>query len=321
VLIPSSERPDHHHASSGPGVREDNPASGEASAVFIGDRFLDPDEPARISLFDRGYLHGDAVFETLRTYRCRPFRLRAHLDRLLTGARILGIDPPLSVQQMIAVVDEAIARTALDAAHIRVTLSRGPGGPGLGASGCGSPLISVVAGPLRRYPPCAYREGIPTSAVSARRIPGACIPSTFKSANYLPAVLARRELDVRGQTEGLVLSVDGELVGGTVSNLFLVRAGELQTPWLHSSCLPGVTRAAVLELSSELGIRAREQRLELPDLVHADEAFFTNSLMELLPIRAVDGRRLRTVPGAVTERLRGALINLIERETEDDRSS
>jgi branched-subunit amino acid aminotransferase/4-amino-4-deoxychorismate lyase len=150
--------------------------------------------------------------------------------------------------------------------------------------------------------------------VSRRRIPNTCIPSSFKSANYLPCVLARRELDSRGQIEGLVLSIDGELVSGTVSNLFLVRDGVLYTPRLSSGCLPGVTRAAVLELSSRLGISAHEERLEPSALVDVDEVFFTNLVMTLLPVRAIEDRLLAAAPGPITKRLQHALADLIDQE-------
>jgi branched-chain amino acid aminotransferase len=284
-----------------------------AVVVFHNDHFLSEAEPPAVSLFDRGYSHGDAVFETLRAYRGRPFRLDAHLDRMFIGISTLGIACPLSRADIGGVVCEAIDKTGLDAVQVRVTVSRGECGSGIGTADCGRATVTAIARPFVGYPNDAYRHGIATSIVSARRIPNACIPTTFKSANYLPSVLARRELDSRAQLEGLVLSVDGEVVGGTVSNVFMVCEGELHTPALSSGCLPGVTRQAIIELAARLGVPVREHRLLPSVLEDVDELFFTNSLMELLPAAVVAMRSI-AAPGPITRRLHAELLELIDSE-------
>ncbi|MCE9545402.1 MAG: aminotransferase class IV, partial [Planctomycetia bacterium] len=249
-----------------------------STIVYIDGRFTTASE-AKVSLLDRAYLFGDSVFDTLRTYQGVPFRLGQHLDRLMHSARVLGIPLHQNCAELAELTQETVRRSGLDEAYVRITLSRGEGGRGLSPVGCDQPVLSIIARPLSPYPAEAYRDGIRSMTVNTRRVPAACLDPSIKCGNYLPSIMARRELDVVGMIEGVQLGVNGTVVCGTVSNLFIVRDGELRTPDVASGCLPGVTRAAILELAAEIGLKCIETTLRPADLAAADEMFFCNTLM------------------------------------------
>jgi branched-chain amino acid aminotransferase len=284
------------------------------AVVYLRDRFLAPDEPPLVSLFDRAYLLGDSIFETLRAYHGVPFRLGQHLDRLAYASAVAGITIPLPRPALEHVITTGLVRAGLPDASIRITVSRGLGTGSVSPAGCDDPLLSVVVQQLRPYPPAGYAAGIRTAIVQTRRIPAASIDPGMKCGNYLPSILARREVDARGMLEAIQLGTEDQVVSGTVSNLFLIHGDRLITPDLASGCLPGVTRACVLALANDVGLKATEQRLGVEDVYAADEAFFANTLMECLPICEVDGRRYAAAPGPGTTKVHAALTALIHEE-------
>jgi branched-chain amino acid aminotransferase len=282
--------------------------------ICLDGTFCEPGD-AKVSLFDRGYLLGDSIFETLRVYGGAPFRLDRHLDRLEYAARVTGIGVPIGREVIVELVDEAIRRGGQGAASIRITVSRGEGPQGISPQGCDHPVLSIVVRELAGYPESAYRTGIRTKIVSARRVPAACLDPAIKCGNYLPGILARRELDADGMIEGVQLGVDGQIVCGTVSNVFLVAGRRLRTPDPTSGCLPGITRAAVLEIAASVGLEPVEERIEPFDLDAADEMFFANSIMECLPVAKCQLHCFGAVPGPATLAVHAALRALIARET------
>jgi branched-chain amino acid aminotransferase len=282
--------------------------------IHLDGRFLSSRSEARVSMFDRGYLLGDSVFETIRAYRGRAFLLDRHLARLEHSAAVLGLNAGGLLASIPAIVAEALERSELSDAVLRVSISRGEGPRGIGADGYDHPVLAVTVQAFQPYPAEGYQRGIATRQLSARRIPPECFDPSIKSALYLPAILARRELSTSGLIEGIQRTVDGQLASGLVSNLFLVRGGALITPSLASGCLPGITRQLVLELAKALALPAQERRIEPEELLHADEAFFTNTLMECLPIGEVDGRTLPAAPGAITRRVHQALLARVEED-------
>jgi branched-chain amino acid aminotransferase len=300
------------HAALGTGIPE-----GEKMAeglVWIGGRFVAPAE-ARVSLFDRGYLVGDSVFATLRAHGGRPFRLDAHLESLARGAEALGIALAPAGAALADRVRETLARSGLAEAAIRITLSRGEGPGGIATAACTAPTLSVAVRPFVPYPAEAYESGIASGLVTTRRIPPECLDPALKTGAYLPNVLARRELEARGMIEGIMRSVAGAPLSGTVSNLFLVVGGRLLTPSVESGCRPGITRGALLELAGPLGIAAEMRALNMADLDAAEEIFFSNALMEVLPVASLEGRPLAGSAGPVTRTLADALKDLVRRET------
>jgi branched-chain amino acid aminotransferase len=286
--------------------------------VYLDGRFVDPSE-AFVPLLDRGYLLSDGGFETVRAYRGVPFALEQHLDRLLHTSSVLGISLPMTRSEIGHRTRETIARSGLSDAYVRITVSRGPGAGGLTTKGAGPTTLSIAALPLRSFPAEAYRDGIETTIVKTRRVPAACLDPSIKSACYLPQIQARRELEALGLMEGVQLSVFGDVVSGTASNLFAVRGTELVTPHLASGCLPGVTRKIVLDLGPMVGLSARESALGIEELLSADEVFFTSTLLELLPVRKLVTTTLDQAPGRWTQKLQGAFREHVERAVGEQR--
>jgi branched-chain amino acid aminotransferase len=289
--------------------------------VYLNGEFL-PRDAARISPFDRGFLYGDGLFETVRAYAGRPFRLDAHLDRLAASAEALTIPAP-DRAKLTGVVDELIRRNNLADAVVRIALSRGEHAGRLWPTAPAETTLLVEARPLRPYPTELYERGadclvasVPHDAASGLR--------RHKTANYLPSILAKREAVEREADEAILLDPAGDVAEGATSNVFCVRHGRLMTPPLDLNILPGVTRATVIGLARDAGLNVAEARFGLPALATADEVFLTNSLMELLPVRRIffcDGRScieaedhtLAPCPGPVTRRLAERYRENVER--------
>lgn len=287
-----------------------------ASVVYLHGKFYDP-ASAQISFLDRGYLFGDSAFETVRSYGGKPFRLERHLDRLAHSCNVLGITIPATRKEIVALVHETLTHAAEKDAYIRITISRGEGGAGISTKGCNSHTFSILVRPLVSYPREAYEQGIRSMVVATRRIPAACLDPSIKCGNYLPSIMARRELDAQSLLEGVQLSVEGYIVSGTVSNVFIVQDRQLRTPDLASGCLPGVTRGTVLEFAEEAGFHPVEDLIELSDLLQAEEMFFTNTLMELLPVAQLNSHRfVGGAPGPKTRSLQHAWNTLVRKETD-----
>ena len=271
---------------------------------------------AKVSLFDRGYLLGDSVFETLRAYEGRIFRLARHVGMLERGAGELGIaSPPAS--EVAAIVRATLDRSGLGDAYIRVTLSRGEGPPGLGVDGYAKPVLSVIVREFHPYPAEGYVRGIAAAVVGGRKSNTGVDPS-IKTGSCVQGIVARREAASKGALEGIQLGVDGHVVSGIVSNVFAVTGGVLRTPDTASGCRLGVTREALLELAGDLRIEARQERLGVSDLLEAGEVFFANTLMECLPVSVIDGSRVPDAPGPTCRRLSEAFRALVARETHGD---
>jgi branched-chain amino acid aminotransferase len=278
----------------------------DPEVVFFQDRFVSPGE-ARIRVDDAGFLLGHGVFATLRGYHGTTFRPEAHLATLARGAEMLGIALPLPVERLIAVADEAAARTFAPDAYVRVTLSRGPPG--------GAPSLVVLARAMDVPSEEDYERGVDIVTVAARRLPPSVMDGTVKTTSYAPTLLARREAEARSAREGLQLAVSGHVACATMANVFAVVGDALLTPPLASGCRDGVTRRAVLELAAGAGLRPREEAFEPPRLVEADEIFLTSTRIECLPVAKLDGRAVGRGTFRSVTVLRGALHALALSET------
>jgi len=268
-------------------------------------------ERARVPAFDYGFLYGLGLFETMRACDAKVFRLERHLQRLAEGAHVLGLPPLPSDDVLRAAVSETLAANGLRDARVRLTVTAGPGAPLPDPSTCHKPTVLLVARPHTQQATAGCRALIasfPTNSAS---------PLTrLKSTCYAPYLLARQKARARGLDEALLLNERGELAECSTSNLFLLKDGALLTPDVPSGVLPGVTREAVLELATALGMRAREERLSLDALWGCDEAFVTNSLIGIVPLLAVDGRALGAGgSGETTIRLFRAYEQLVRAET------
>lgn len=249
-------------------------------------------ERASVSVFDRGFLYGDSVFETIRTYGGRPFELGAHVARLAQSAARVFIELPVAPPVLVAEVERAVAAAANDESYVRLMVTRGSGELGLAPDATMQPLRVVIVMPLTPPLPEQYREGIRVVTFRTRRTADATAAAGAKVANYLVSVLAMREARAAGAAEALVVDGDGCVVEGATSNVFAWCGGRLVTPPDDAGILPGITRAHLLAVASELGFPVDLRALPLVELRGAEEAFISSSIRELLPIVSVDGHRI-----------------------------
>ena len=259
---------------------------------------LVPRSQAVISPFDLGFLYGYGLFETMRAYSGRIFRLEKHLERLLKSAKALSL--PLDAFDLKRACHDTLKANKLKEARIRLTVSLGEGEAAPDLPRHPKPTVLVTAA---RYVPLSdevYRKGY-KAVVSTIDQDSQSPLSHLKSANYLNHILARREAKASGADEAILLNERGFLCEGSTSNIFLVSKKNLITPGEESGCLPGITRQVVIELAQGLGISLARREVRLEELLHADEAFLTNSIMELMPVAEVNGQRIGR--GKVTERL------------------
>jgi branched-chain amino acid aminotransferase len=264
-----------------------------------------PTSEAKVSVFDRGFLYGDGVFEGIRAYQGRIFRLDQHVDRLYRGAKAILLEPPLTPEEMKDIIREGVRRNGQGDCYIRVVLSRGEGDLGLDPRNCHTPAtLVVIVDAIRLYPREAYEQGLEIiSCVTRRNLPAALNPG-IKSLNYLNNILAKIEVGRAGAHEGLMLSHAGYVAEATGDNVFICRNGEIVTPPAHVGILEGVTRGVVLELAAEMGLPCQQEMLTLYDVYAADECFLTGTAAEIVPVSRVDGRDIGDGrPGPITKRL------------------
>ncbi len=262
---------------------------------------LIPRSQARISALDYGFLYGFGLFETMRAYGGQVFRLDSHLNRLACSAEILGL--PIEALDLKGAVRDTIHANKLSDARVRITISIGEGGMVPDPSACTQPTVLIVAGHYKPYPKQVYEKGFRAVVSSIRRNSQSPL-SRLKSANYLENMLAKQEARAAGVDEAICLNEKGLLAEASMSNIFLVNDGILRTPGEESGILPGITREVVLELASQLGINTFEQDIRLDELFQAQEAFLTNSLMEIMPLTEIDGKPVGSgKPESVTRRL------------------
>lgn len=284
------------------------------SIVYVNGRFVSK-EDATVSVFDHGFLYGDGVFEGIRVYHGRIFKLDAHVNRLFESAYTLGIQIPLSRPEMTQAIVETVRRTGLRDAYIRPVVSRGTGDLGIDPRKCPRPNVIVIVDSIQLYPEEAYRKGLRMITTSTRQRPVDVLNPRIKTCNYLNNILARMEVNLVGVDEGLMLTTQGYVAECTADNIFIVKAGRVLTPPPHLGILQGVTRQTVLDLCGQLGIPAAEQILTLHDMYGADEAFLTGTGAELGPVVELDGRKIGTGrPGPVTLRILAAFRELAARE-------
>lgn len=268
------------------------------------DGVVHPPEQAKVSVLDRGFLYGDSVFETLRTYGGKPFALDEHLARLEQSAGRVFIALPVPVATIAREILDGLARAANPESYVRVIVTRGSGPIGLQIQAGAAPLRVILIAPLVPPPPEAYQHGISVVTYRTQRVAEATDAAGSKVGNYLVAVLAMREAERAGAAEALIVDAAGRVVEGATSNVFAVIDGELVTPPVEAGILAGITRAKLIEVAAELGIGVTERALPLSDLDRATEVGISSSIRELLPVHAVDGRPVGAgKPGPVLGRL------------------
>ena len=278
--------------------------------VYLDGKII-PLRDAAVSATDYGFLFGYGLFETMRTYGGSVFRLERHLSRLYACGVKLGI--PIDTDGCKKAVERVLQANGLRDARVRLTASIGAGSLAPDPASCGKPTILVTAMPYVPYSQEAYEKGFCAVVSSIRRNSQSPIPA-MKTANYLESLLARREAHAAGADDALLLNERGQLAEASASNVFLVSKGVAKTPRVSCGILPGITREAVLELGLQLSLKIAEEDIRLDEIHTADEAFLTNSLIEVMPLTAVSGKKLGSGnPGAITRQLMSAYKALVAR--------
>ncbi len=271
--------------------------------IYLDGKFV-PKEEAKVSVFDHGYLYGDGVFEGIRAYHGRVFKLTEHLDRLYESAKTLMLDIPLTWKEMEATVLETVRRNNLWDAYIRIVVSRGEGDLGLDPRKCPQPTVVIIADKITLYPKELYTQGLKVVTVATRRNHAEALNPRIKSTNYLNNIIAKMEANHLGYAEVLMLNSEGYVVEGTGDNVFIYRNGRLVTPPAHVGILKGVTRQTVMDLAQEMGIPVAEEVFTRHDVFNAEECFMTGTAAEIIPVVEVDGRGIGSgKPGPLTQKL------------------
>lgn len=261
-------------------------------------------DSAKISVYDHGLLYGDGIFEGIRAYNGRVFRLGEHLDRLYDSAKSIALTIPVARADLGAVIEEAVAKSGIKDAYIRPIVTRGTGGMGIDPKKCSNPTVIIIVDSIRMWAPDRYENGV-TMITAGTPIPHReALCPRIKSLNYLPHVLAKHEANVAGADDAVMLDASGHVCEGSGMNVWMVKNGVLKTPPPHAGILLGVTRKVVFELASAAGFTAREEMLNRYDLYTADEMFLCGTGAEICPVRQYDGRAIGDgKPGSVTREI------------------
>lgn len=271
--------------------------------IFIDGEFYDKQD-AKVSVFDHGLLYGDGIFEGIRFYDGRVFRLDEHLSRLDHSARAIALTLPMSLQEIKEATLETIRRNELRDGYIRLVVTRGCGDLGLSPLLCPKATIFIIAATITLYPQEKYDHGLEVVTCSTRRIAHGALSPMVKSLNYLNNVMAKFEALKAGAGEGLMLNEQGYVAECTGDNVFTVHGGRIFTPSISSGALAGITRAVAIEIAGELGIPVVENQMTRYDIYTADECFLTGTAAEVIPVVRLDHRPIGSgSPGPVTSKL------------------
>lgn len=271
--------------------------------VYINGKLYDK-ENATVSVYDHGLLYGDGVFEGIRSYAGKVFRMREHLDRLWNSAKAIWLTIPISKEEMAKAIEDTLSVNGIRDGYIRVVVTRGAGTLGLDPNRCSDPQVIIITDLISLYPDELYQKGLEIVTVSTMRNHPAALNPRIKSLNYLNNILAKIEGLQAGCIEALMLNHKGEVAECTGDNLFLVRDGNVLTPPIDAGVLEGITRDAVIELARQGGIPVREIPLTKHDVYIADECFLTGTAAEVVPVVKVDSRTIGDgKPGSITRDL------------------
>jgi branched-chain amino acid aminotransferase len=271
--------------------------------IYIDGKFYS-ERDAKVSVFDHGFLYGDGVFEGIRAYHGRVFKLKEHIDRLFYSAKAILLEIPMTHEKMSRAVIEACRANKIRDGYIRLVVTRGVGTLGLNPRSCKNPSVIIIADKIQVYPPELYSRGMEIVTVPTVRNLHSAVNPAIKSLNYLNNILAKIEANNAGVEEAVMLNVEGFVSECTADNLFIVKNGELFTPPLSAGALYGITRQTVIELARQNGIKVSEPNLTRYDLFCADECFLCGTGAEIMPVIKIDNRVIGTgKPGTITRNL------------------
>jgi branched-chain amino acid aminotransferase len=271
--------------------------------IYIDGQLL-PASQAKVSVFDPGLLYGDGIFEGIRFYNGRVFRLEQHIRRLYDCARAILLKIPLTPEEMIAATCATVQANGLRDGYIRLVVTRGVGPMGLSPFKCPTPSVIIIADAISLYSEESYRTGLTMATVATRRPSHDILSPQVKSLNYLNNIMAKVEAIQAGAEEGLMLNDVGLVAECTGDNIFIIRDGAISTPPLTAGALDGITRGTVFDIAQELGIPIRERDFSRHDVFIADECFLTGTAAEVIAAVKLDGREIASgKPGAITQRI------------------
>lgn len=271
--------------------------------IYINGKLFKKEE-AKVSVFDHGFLYGDGVFEGIRSYNGRVFKLNEHIDRLYQSAKAIMLEIPMSKEELIQDVLMTIRVNHIHDGYIRLIVSRGEGDLGLDPRKCPQPSIIIIADKIALYPKSFYEKGLEVITVPTRRNIHEALSPLIKSLNYLNNIMAKIEANNGGFSEAIMLNVDGYVSEATGENIFIVKDDLLLTPPAWIGFLQGITRQEVMKIAREKGIACQEQVLTRYELYNAQECFLTGTAAEIVPVIKIDGRQIGTgQPGPITAQL------------------
>ena len=282
--------------------------------IYLDGKFV-KEEEAKISVFDHGLLYGDGVFEGLRSYNGKIFKLDEHLIRLYNSAKAILLEIPLKFEELKRVVIETVRKNNLRDSYVRIVVTRGVGDLGLDPRKCPKPTIFVIASSIQLYPESLYEKGIDVITVPTRRNLHESLNPAIKSLNYLNNILAKIEATNAGATEGLILNQFGYVSECTGENIFIVKGNILKTPPISAGVLEGITRKVVMDIGKNIGLEVKEENLTRYDIYTSDECFLTGTAAEIVPVVSVDRRIIGNgKPGKITMKIRKEFQIIIELE-------
>lgn len=274
-----------------------------------------PEEEAKITVFDHGYLYGDGVFEGIRAYNGRVFKLTEHIQRLYDSAKAIMLEIPMSQKEMEESVLQTLQANKLYDAYIRLIVSRGCGDLGLDPTKCLHPNIVIIASKIQLYPQELYQKGLEIATVVTRRNVAEALNPRIKSLNYLNNILAKMEARRMGLQEAIMLTAEGYVGECTGDNIFIVKDNTLITPPTHMGILKGITRDTVIWLGQKMGLSTIEEVFTRYDVFTAQECFLTGTAAEVIPVVTVDGRKIGDgTPGETTRSLATAFADYARQE-------
>src|SRR5258708_27478139 len=269
------------------------PAKARELTIYLDGKFV-PEAEAKVSVFDHGLLYGDGIFEGIRFYNGRVFRLEEHLDRLWDSARSICLEIPMSARAMAEAVLETIRQNDLRDGYIRLIVTRGVGNLGLNPEQCKTPSVIIIVAQIALYSEEMYKKGLTIVTVATRRTNPSALNPAVKSLNYLNNVMARIEANQANADEALMLNDEGNVAECTADNVFTVKRGQIFTPPITAGALRGITRAVVFEIAAETGIKVTEADITRHDVFMSDECFLTGTAAEIIPVVKADGRPIGT---------------------------
>ena len=280
------------------------PATGVKEAkIYIDGKFYS-EANAKVSVFDHGLLYGDGIFEGIRFYNGRVFRLEQHLERLWNSARSICLNIPMTPQKMTEALLETIRQNHLRDGYIRLVVTRGVGNLGLNPEQCKNPSVIIIVATIALYHEDFYRKGLSIVTVATRRSNPAALNPAVKSLNYLNNVMARIEANLASADEALMLNDAGNVAECTADNVFIIKHGQIFTPPITAGALRGITRSVVFDIAGEFDIKVIEADFTRHDVFVADECFLTGTAAEIVPVVKADGRLIGNgKPGPITTRI------------------